>query len=146
MAKARSRANPYAHRVPKPKILDMIALLRASQRANYRKLSRSLKRIPGVHGEMNFYGSSWGWALRYRRGDATLCTVHMLPEKFEATITVTRTLEEWAMGPNHLSPTTKRDLVSLRRYSHTKWLTMPLGSERRTRDLVRMMRFKITGS
>jgi hypothetical protein len=146
MAKARSRANPYAHRIPKPKILDLIGLLSARQRANYRKIARSLKRLPGVHAELNYFGSSWGWALRYRRGDASLCTMHMLPARFEATVTVTRSLEEWAMGPNHLSPTTKRDLVSLRRYAHTKWLTMPLSSERRSRDLLRMICFKVTRS
>ena len=130
MAKAKSPANPYAHRIPKPKILSLMGLLSAQQRASYRKIARSLKRLPGVHAELNYYGSSWGWALRYRRGDATLCTMHMLPVKFEATVTVTRSLEEWAMGPNHLSMATKRDIVSLRRYAHTKWLTMPLSSER----------------
>ena len=145
MAKAKSHANPYALRVPKPKILHLIGLLGSRQRANYRRISRSLKRLPGVHAELNYYGSSWGWALRYRRGDATLCTMHMLPSRFDATVTVTRSLEEWAMGPNHLSPTTKRDLVSLRRYSHSHWLTMPLSSERRARDLLRMIRFKVTG-
>jgi len=145
MAKAKSPANPYAHRNPKPKILNLIGLLDLRQRANYHKMARSLKRLPGVHAELIYFGSSWGWALRYRRGDATLCTMHMLPDKFEATLTVTRSLEEWAMGPNHLSPTTKRDLVSLRRYSHTKWLTMTLSTERRSRDLLRMIRFKVTG-
>jgi len=145
MAKSSVAANPYATRTPKPKVVDLIALLGNRQRSNYRKISRSLKRLPGVHAELNYFGSSWGWALRYRRGDAILCTMHMLPAKFDATVTVTRSLEEWAMGPNHLSPTTKRDLVSLRRYAHTKWLTMPLSSDRRTRDLLRMIRFKVTG-
>ena len=145
MARAKSSANPYAQRNPKPKILSMIVLLNRRQRENYRKLARSLKRLPGVHAEMNYYGSSWGWALRYRRGDATLCTMHFLPSRFEATVTVTRPLEDWAMGPNHLSPGTKRDLVSLRRYSHSRWLTMPLHSSMRARDLLRMIRYKVSG-
>ncbi len=144
MARATSPANPYAERNPKPKILDMIRLLGAAQRANYHKLSRSLKRLPGVHAELNYFGTSWGWALRYRRGDATLCTLHFLPSKLGATVTVTRAVEDWAMGPNHLSTTTKRDLVSLRRYSHTKWLTMPLSSARRSQDLLRMIRHKVS--
>jgi hypothetical protein len=145
MVRARSAVNPYASRNPKPKIVDLIGLLAGSQRASYQRIVRSMKRLPGVHGELNYFGAQWGWALRYRRGDATLCTVHFLPRRFEATVTVNRTLEEWAMGPNHISQSTKRDLHLLRRHTHTKWLRIPVGSERRAKDLVRILRWKVTG-
>jgi len=144
MARAQTPVNPYSRRHPKPKILDLIQLLNGRQRSTYRRLSRSLKRLAGVHGEIYYYGSSWGWALRYRRGDAALCTVHFLPRKFEATVTIPRGLDEWAMGPNHLSTVTKKDLLSLRRYSHTKMLRMPLGSARRGLDLLKIVRHKVS--
>lgn len=143
MARARIRGNPYASRLPKPRIVDLISLLTCRQRANYRTVSRALKRMPGVHGELYHHGESWGWTLRYRRGDAILCTMHFLPSKLDATITVTRALDEWAVQPNHLSPVTKRGINSLRRYAHANLLRMPLGSRRRTLDLLRMVRFKL---
>jgi hypothetical protein len=143
MARARTPVNPYSHRLPKPKVLDLIGLLTSRQKARYRRLSRSLKHVPGVHAELNYYGSSWGWALRYRRGDATLCTLHFLPSRFETTVTVTRALDKWAMSPNHLSRLTKKDLRSLRPYVHAKMLRMPLHTERRAVDLIKMVRYKV---
>ena len=143
MARAKSPANPYAHRTPKPAIVSLIRLITANQKRHYRNLARSLKRLPGVHAELNYYGKEWGWALRYRRGDAALCTLHFLPRKFEATITVPRRLEEWGQGPNHLSPATKRDLHALKRHAHPRMLRMPLASARRGRDLARMIRVKV---
>lgn len=145
MPRPRSVVNPYAAPVPKPKIVDLIRLLTPRQKSSYRALSRSLKRLPGVHAELHYFGKTWGWTLRYRRGDAILCTMHFLPSCFDVTITVTRALDDWAAGPNHLSPVTKRDLRALRRYAHAKMLRMPLGSPRRTLDLLRMVRFKVEG-
>jgi len=142
MARARIPVNPYASRVPKPRVVHLIGLLTCRQRANYRTLARALKRLPGVHGELYHHGESWGWTLRYRRGDATLCTMHFLPSRLDSTITITRGLEEWAMGPNHLSPVSKKDIAALRRCGHPKMLRMPLGSRRRTLDLLRMVRYK----
>jgi hypothetical protein len=126
MARPKNPVNPYAHRTPKPNVVSLIRLLTTPQKRNYRYLVRSLKRLPGVHGELNYYGKEWGWALRYRRGDAMLCTLHLLPRRFEATITVPKGLEDWALGPNHLSPATKRDLLSLTRQVPTKMLRLPL--------------------
>jgi len=143
MARAHRPANPFAHRSPKPKVVALIKLITPRQRGNYHRLARSLKRLPGVHAELNYFGKEWGWALRYRRGDAALCTLHFLPSKFEATITVPRKMEDWALGPNHISGTTKREIRSLRKTS-SRMLRMPLGTPRRGVDLARMIRFKVT--
>jgi hypothetical protein len=146
MARAKLPPNPFAQRSPKPKVVSLIKLLTPRQKASYRRLARSLKRLPGVHAELNYFGEEWGWALRYRRGPAMLCTLHFLPSRFDVTLTVPRRMEEWGLGPNHLSPTTKRDLQSLKRHAPTKMLRMPLGTPRRTQDLGRMIRFKVLGT
>jgi hypothetical protein len=143
MARAGNSANPFSFQTPKPKIVDLINLITARQRTNYRSISRSLKRLPGVHARLIYYGKEWGWALRYQRGDATLCTLHFLPSRFEATITVTPNLEAWGMGANHLSPPTRRSLHSLQRNSQIKMLRMTLGPPHRARDLARMVRHKV---
>lgn len=142
MGRAGSRVNPFAQPAPKPKIVDLLRLLTAKQKGTFRNLSRSLKRIAGVHAGLNYYGNEWGWALTYRRGDATLCTLHFLPSRLEATVTVTRELDDWSRGPNHLSRTTKRSLQSLSWKNHSKMMRMSLRSPHRTRDLVKMVRHK----
>lgn len=144
MARARSPLNPFAQRQPKPKVLHLIKLPNARQRANYRRLSRSFKRLAGVHADLHYYGTSWGWALRYRRGDEQLCTLHFLPSRLDATVTLSRSLYDWALGPNHISTLTKRDLLSLKRDASPKMLTLPLGSAKRTTDLIKVVRFKVS--
>jgi hypothetical protein len=144
MVQASSPGNPYSTRAPKPQIVALLQLLTRKQRDHYHKLARSLKILPGVHAELNFYGSEWGWALRYRRGDASLCTLHFLPSKLDATITVPHKLTEWALGPNHLSLTTKRDLKSLKNGT-ARMIRFSLGRQNRGRDLARMIRYKVTG-
>ena len=143
MSPADHSANPFSHPDPKPKIFELLRLITPRQKQTYRNVSRSLKRLAGVHATLNFYGKEWGWALRYSRGDATLCTLHFLPSSLEATITVTRKLEDWGLGPNHLSPGTKRSLLSITESPSTKMLRMPLGNPLRARDLVKMVRFKV---
>ncbi len=143
MGRAGGSVNPFAQPAPKPKIVDLISLITAKQKGTYRNLSRSLKRLHGVHANLNYYGNEWGWALTYRHGDATLCTLHFLPSKLEVTVTVSRTLADWSEGPNHLSRATKRSLQSVRWKSHGTLLRMPLGSPHRARDLVKMVRFKV---
>lgn len=143
MARAGHSTNPYSEQDVKPKFGDLLALITPSQKEIYQTVSRSLKRLPGVHSRLNFYGKEWGWALRYSRGDATLCTLHFLPSKLEATLTVTRRLEDWGLGPNHVSPATKRSLRSIAVSPPTKLLRLPLGSPVRAKDLVRMVRYKV---
>lgn len=143
MPRAGRSTNPFAKLAPKPKIVDLLKLITPNQKATFRNVSRSLKRMAGVHATLNYYGKEWGWALRYQRGDATLCTLHFLPAKLDATITVSTKLEDWARGPNHLSPATKRSLHSLRRRLHTKMIRLPLGSPLKAKDLVNMVRFKV---
>ncbi len=143
MPRAGKSANPFAQPAPKPKIIDLLRLITAGQKSTFRNLSRSLKRMPGVHPQLIHYGNEWGWALSYLRGDATLCTLHFLPSKLDVTITISRPLEEWCLSRNHLSRPTKRLLHSLSPRSHLRMVRMPVGSPRRARDLVRMVRAKV---
>lgn len=143
MGRAGHSVNPYSEQDSKPRLSDLLALITPTQKRTYRNVSRSIKRLPGVRSKLNFYGKEWGWALRYSRGDATLCTLHFLPSKLEATLTVTRKLEDWGLGPNHLSPATKRSLRSISISPPTKLLRISLGSSYKAADLVRMVRFKV---
>lgn len=143
MPRAGHPANPYAQQDPKPKIVDLLKLITPRQKSTYQNVSRSLKRIPGVHAQLNYYGKEWGWALRYLRGDATLCTLHFLPSKLEATITVTQKLQDWGLGPRQLSPATKRSLNTVTTAPDATMLRLPLGTPYRAQDLVKMVRFKV---
>jgi hypothetical protein len=136
-------ANPYSRPDPKPTIVELLGLITPRQKSTYQSVSRSLKRLAGVHASLNYYGKEWGWALRYSRGDATLCTLHFLPSKLDATVAVSRKLEDWGLGPNHLSRATKRSLGSGRASNPARLIRMPLASPPRARDLVKMVRFKV---
>jgi len=96
--------NPFASRNPRPALEDLLDLVNERDQIRFARLDNSLLE-GGAFRELYYYGTSWGWAVRYRHGRQTLMTVHFLPGHIEVTRpNVAGRLEEDAQGTAGAEP------------------------------------------
>src|SRR5258706_4634615 len=80
-------AHPFVKKDPKPTRARLVSLLDAVGRKRYSEVERFLATIQGATSGLFYYGNAWGWAVRYLLGTKnTLCTLHLLPNLFEASV------------------------------------------------------------
>jgi hypothetical protein len=88
-------SHPFAKKDPKPTRARLVSLLDPLGRKRYAEVERVLATITGATSGLFHYGTAWGWAVRYLLGaKTTLCTLHLLPNTFEATVVVGKELDE----------------------------------------------------
>ena len=79
--------HPFANQDPKPTRARLVSLLDPLGRKRYGEVERYLATISGATSGLFYYANEWGWAVRYMLGTKNeLCTLHLLPNIFEATI------------------------------------------------------------
>ena len=80
--------HPFARKDPKPTRARLVSLLDPLGRKRYSEVEWFLATINGATSGLYYYSSGgWGWAVRYLLGAKnTLCTLHLLPNNFEATV------------------------------------------------------------
>ena len=79
----------------KPTRARLVSLLDPLGRKRYGEVERFLATVTGATSGLFYYGANWGWAVRYLLGaKTTLCTLHLLPNSFEATVALGKELDE----------------------------------------------------
>jgi hypothetical protein len=87
--------HPFAKRDPKPTRARLVSLLDPLGRKRYGEVERFLATVNGATSGLFYYGTAWGWAVRYLLGaKTTLCTLHLLPNMFEATVMLGKEMDE----------------------------------------------------
>ena len=87
--------HPFAKKDPKPTRARLVSLLDPLGRKRYGEVERFLATVNGATSGLFYYGPMWGWAVRYLLGaKATLCTLHLLPNSFEATVALGKEMDE----------------------------------------------------
>ena len=87
--------HPFAKKDPKPTRARLVSLLDPLGRKRYGEVERFLATVTGATSGLFYYGTAWGWAVRYLLGPKlALCTLHLLPNLFEATVMLGKEMEE----------------------------------------------------
>lgn len=80
-------AHPFLKKDPKPTRARLVSLLDPLGRKRYSEVERFLATVQGATSGLFYYGTNWGWAVRYLLGTKnTLCTLHLLRNQFEASV------------------------------------------------------------
>lgn len=133
MATKRKVEHPFAKKDPKPTRARLVGLLDPLGRRRYAEVERFLAGISGATSGLYYYGTQggepWGWAVRYLMSDKTaLCTLHLLPETFETTITANKEMQE-AVKSAGLSAETRRRIGRCRVSAGARWIRLPLKND-----------------
>ncbi|GMV79892.1 MAG: hypothetical protein AMXMBFR7_10760 [Planctomycetota bacterium] len=129
MAAVRRNGNdhPFAKKEPKPTRARLVSLLDPLGRKRYGEVERFLATVPGATSGLHYYDTDWGWAVRYMHGTKdALCTLHLLPNTFEATIPVDDTIR--ANG-TALAPELRRRIGRTRTVNGKRLVRLPLRSD-----------------
>jgi len=87
-------AHPFLKKDPKPTRARLVSLLDPLGRKRYSEVERHLATVQGATSGLFYYGPTWGWAVRYLIGAKnTLCTLHLLPAQFEASVQLGKEME-----------------------------------------------------
>lgn len=127
----RGSEHPFAKKEPKPTRARLVSLLDPLGRKRYAEVERFLATVSGATSGLHYYEKerSWGWAVRYMLGTKDcLCTLHLLPNLFEATVTLDARLNSQANGAN-LPQDLRRRIGRTRPMSGTRWVRLPIRSD-----------------
>lgn len=75
---------------------DRVAIL-------FEDLRARVGRLVGLTEELHYGGTEWGWTPRYRLGNETIFTVHLLPGILEATVEVDAARREKLLASTKLA-------------------------------------------
>ncbi len=121
--------HPFAKKDPKPTRARLMSLLDPLGRKRYGEVERFLATVNGATSGLFYYGTNWGWAVRYLLGaKATLCTLHLLPNNFEATVMLGRETDE-PLKIAVLSPDLKRRIARSKVQSGSRCVRLPIKND-----------------
>lgn len=127
--KPKTAGHPFAKKDPKPTRARLVSLLDPLGRKRYGEVERYLATVSGATSGLFYYGTAWGWAVRYLMGAKTaLCTLHLLPNSFEATVPLGKEVEELlktAVG----SPDLKRRLARSKTQNGSRCIRLPIKND-----------------
>lgn len=137
--------HPFAKQDPKPTRARLVSLLDPLGRKRYAEIERFLATITGSTSGLHFYNNDWGWAVRYMLGTKdALCTLHLLPGTFEATVSLGRDLSDTSKD-GELDSDLKRRISRTTAANGTKWVRLPIKSDMDFTNFMRLIEFKSTG-
>ena len=120
---------PFLKKDPKPTRARLVSLLGPLGRKRYAEIERYLATITGATSGLFYYGTAWGWAVRYQLGAKnTLCTLHLLPDLFEATVMLGKELDEPMKTPA-LSQDLKRKVLRGKIQSGQRCVRIPIKND-----------------
>lgn len=101
---------PFTRKSLKPTRARLVSLLNPLGRKRYCETERFLATVAGTTSGM-FHSANFGWAVRYSLGTkTTLCTLHLLPDNFEATVPLGKEMGE-PLKNAAVSPDLKRRIA-----------------------------------
>ena len=137
--------NPFASRNPRPALEDLLDLVNERDQIRFARLDNSLLE-GGAFRELYYYGTSWGWAVRYRHGRQTLMTVHFLPGHIEVTVALSERQAEMVARDRTWPATWKRMLKELLAQNRIKWFRVPMKTNADVMALMRAADQKIAAA
>jgi hypothetical protein len=121
--------HPFSRRDPKPTRARLVSLLDPLGRKRYSEVERFLATINGATSGLFYYGTKWGWAVRYLLGPkTTLCTLHLLPNTFEATVLAGREMDE-VLKINTFPQDLRRRIARSKVQSGARQIRMPIRND-----------------
>jgi hypothetical protein len=137
--------NPFATRNPRPALEDLLDLVSERDQIRFARLDGSLLE-DGAFRELYYYGTSWGWAVRYRHGRQTLMTVHFLPNRIEVTVALSERQAEMVAKDRTWPAAWKKTLKELLAQNRIKWFRVPMKSSADVQSLEKAARQKIAAA
>jgi len=120
--------HPFAKKEPKPTRARLVSLLDPLGRKRYAEVERFLATITGATSGLHYYDADWGWAVRYMLGSKEeLCTLHLLPEIFEATVALKEAHD--VASNDALITDLKRRISRTPLEGTVRWVRLPLRSD-----------------
>lgn len=121
--------HPFSRKEPKPTRARLVSLLDPLGRKRYAEVERFLATVNGATSGLHYYDREWGWAVRYMLGTKeSLCTLHLLPQLFEATVALSRDVDLQGNGTK-LPTDLRRRIGRSRPVSGTRWVRVPIRSD-----------------
>jgi len=121
--------HPFAKKDPKPTRARLVSLLDPLGRKRYSEVERFLATVTGATSGLFYYGTNWGWAVRYLLGAKnTLCTLHLLPNSFEATVQLGKEMDE-PLKTAAISADLKRRIAKGKLQGGSRLVRMPIKND-----------------
>jgi hypothetical protein len=112
----------------RPTRARLVSLLDPLGRKRYCEVERFLATIAGFSCGL-FHSAEFGWAVRYSLGSkAILCTLHFLPNSFEATVPLGKEMEE-LLGNAVASPDLKRRIARSKAKNGSRCVRLPVRND-----------------
>jgi hypothetical protein len=122
-------SHPFAKKDPKPTRARLVSLLDPLGRKRYGEVERFLATVTGSTSGLYYYGTSWGWAVRYLLGTKnTLCTLHLLPNSFEATVALGKDMDTF-LKTAPLSSDLKRRIARSKLQAGSRCVRLPIRND-----------------
>ena len=119
---------PFTRKSLKPTRARMVSLLDPLGRKRYCEVERFLVTVTGATCGL-FHSANFGWAVRYLLGAKTpLCTLHILPNSFEATVVLGKDLNE-PLRNAVASPDLKRRIVRCKAQNGMRCVRLPIRND-----------------
>jgi len=127
--KEKTGVHPFVKKDPKPTRARLVSLLDPLGRKRYSEVERFLATVTGATSGLFYYGNGWGWAVRYLLGTKnTLCTLHLLPNLFEASVQLGKEME-LALKDAQLDSDLKRRLSRSKVQGGAKCVRIPIKND-----------------
>ncbi len=121
--------HPFVKKDPKPTRARLVSLLDPLGRKRYSEVERFLATVMGATSGLHYYDNDWGWAVRYMLGNKNaLCTLHLLPKTFEATVALGKEMDE-STKKAELATDLRRRIGRTRLLKGTRWVRLPIKSD-----------------
>jgi hypothetical protein len=106
----------------------LVSLLDPLGRKRYCETERFLATIAGFSSGL-FHSADFGWAVRYSLGPkTTLCTLHLLPNSFEATVALGKELDE-PLKNAVVAPELKRRIIRCKAQNGMRCVRLPIRND-----------------
>ena len=140
---SKSSAHPFAKKDPKPTRARLVSLLDPLGRKRYSEVERFLATVQGATSGLFYYGTNWGWAVRYLIGTKnTLCTLHLLPNLFEASVQLGKEMDALIKVTPVTDPELKRRLAKSKLMAGAKVVRMPIKNDHDYAGFMTLIGFK----
>jgi len=134
--------HPFSKKEPKPTRARLVSLLDPLGRKRYAEVERFLATVSGATSGLHYYDRNWGWAVRYMLGTKeSLCTLHLLPQLFEATVALSKDADLQNNGTK-LATDLRRRIGRARPVSGTRWVRVPIRSDSDYTNFQALIRIK----
>lgn len=135
--------HPFVKKDPKPTRARLVSLLDPLGRKRYSEVERFLATIHGATSGLHYYDNDWGWAVRYTLGAKNaLCTLHLLPRAFEATVALGKELEETTKAVE-MPTDLRRRIGRTRPAKGTRWVRLPIKGDPDYANFQTLIRVKV---